>query len=172
LAGLEAALGSHRSYALLFELLSNRNYEMFLEALERVSDNVDGYQNEGVAGYFETASYGVWIIQTYASTTLGTMEGTNAKVYAARMKVWGCAWSKRGAIAMMRIRATIASGGQLIAPGYDPYLTEKERQRIEKYRKRYFHVPKRSGLGYEPPQASVVLTTRMPGGIYGLINYS
>lgn len=97
------------------------------------------------------------------------MEGTNSKVYAARLKVWGCAWSERGAIAMMRIRVAIALGKDLIAPRYDPWLTEKEKQRIEQSRHFTYTVAESAGSGYEAPRGTVVLTTHMTSKRSGLL---
>lgn len=48
--------------------------------------------------------------------SMGTMEGTNAHLYAARMKAWGGAWSIRGASDMARIRSALSSGYALPAP--------------------------------------------------------
>lgn len=109
--------------------------------------------------------------------SLGTMEGTNAKVYAARMKAWGGAWSARGAAAMCAIRARIATGGPLIAPGPDNvrYGDGQARRRAlydERSRTWPYDVPLSEGSGYEPPQGSIILSTRMPGSLYGTINFA
>jgi hypothetical protein len=110
--------------------------------------------------------------------SMGTMEGSNAHVWAARMKVWGGAWSRRGAQAMAAIRACIASGEDLIPPRcdnvlYDNYQIAKRRRFEEKELmvKRY-HVKDYKGKGWEPPRGEIVLTTHMAPHLYGVLNYS
>ncbi len=71
---------------------------------------------------------------------------------------------------MMRIRAHIASGLALIAPGYTSWLSEKERALREKHLFRSSgRIPEAVGKGYEPSQGSIVLTTHLPRKFYGLL---
>jgi hypothetical protein len=72
---------------------------------------------------------------------------------------------------MMRIRATLASGLRLKAPGYNANLTDKERSRIEAWRARSFLIPQSAGAGYEPPQGSVALTTLMPPVMQAILRH-
>ena len=139
----------------LHDLLSRRRYKRFIEVLKEVTLRCDDSLKEGYQSFLDDAIEAIAMIRRYVGMGLGTMEGTNSKVYAARLKVWGCAWSKRGALAMMRIRAAIASGIELVAPSYNSQLTKKEKKRIETWRGRPFYVPETTGKGYEPPQGSV-----------------
>jgi hypothetical protein len=159
---LACVFSDRRFYSHLKELLSKRRYKRLLEQLKVIADTCLERYRLAYLGFLEDAKEAIRLIKTYGPTTLGTMEGTNSKVYAARLKVWGCAWSRRGALAMMRIRATLASGLRLKAPRYDASLSDKEKSRIEAWRHRSFLMPQSTGTGYEPPQGNVVLTTLMP----------
>jgi hypothetical protein len=91
--------------------------------------------------------------------SMGTMEGTNAHVYAARMKVWGGAWSRRGALAMALIRAQLASGLELIVPRYDEAMYSKaqikRRKDYEESKRSFsFFVPASVGEGYAPQECA------------------
>ena len=57
---------------------------------------------------------------------LGTMEGTNAHVGAARLKGCGRSWSRRGAEAMCLVRCAIMTGRALVAPPARAWFTERE----------------------------------------------
>jgi hypothetical protein len=171
LKDLVRVFGDRRFCAHLHELLSRRRYKRFLQKLKLIVSACTKGRRLAYRGFFEDAKEAIRLIKTYGSVTLGTMEGTNSKVYAARLKVWGCAWSVRGAVAMMRIRATLASRLKLIAPSYDSRLTDKERSRMEAHRMRAFAVPQSVGAGYRPPQGSVVLTTLMPPVMQALLRH-
>ena len=87
--------------------------------------------------------------------SMGTMEGTNAHLYAARMKVWGGAWSAEGASDMARIRATLASGEALPVPVRESAFKEEDRKRrsaiTEKQRYGFgYEMVRSDGKGYEP----------------------
>jgi len=93
--------------------------------------------------------------------SLGTMEGTVAHVYAARMKIWGGGWSRRGASDMARIRSTLFSGEKLPCPHQRTQLSKPEIQRRERMMKSRFENVKydiilREGKGYEMPRGSVM----------------
>lgn len=84
------------------------------------------------------------------------MEGTNAHLYAARMKVWGGAWSREGASDMARIRATLATGEPLPVPVREAAFRERDRRRrsaiLEKRRYGFsYEMVVSEGEGYEPP---------------------
>jgi hypothetical protein len=108
--------------------------------------------------------------------SMGTMEGTNAHVYAARMKVWGGAWSRRGALAMALIRARLASGLELITPKYNEVMYSSSHiRRREKYaesqRSFNFQVPESTGDGYAPQEYAKLncLGIHMKPWLYGIL---
>lgn len=96
-----------------------------------------------------------------AAPSMGTMEGTNAHLYGARMKVWGGAWSREGASDMARIRAAIFSGETLPTPKREQDFSGKDRKRREllrdklRYEFRYEMI-RSEGKGYEPPQGHLM----------------
>ena len=100
--------------------------------------------------------------------SMGTMEGTQAHLYAARMKVWGGAWSREGASDMARIRSTLASGDVLPVPVREQAFRAKDRKRrsaiLEKQRYGFAYEMVRSeGKGYEPPAGHLMpLSGRQP----------
>ena len=100
--------------------------------------------------------------------SMGTMEGTNAHLYAARMKVWGGAWSVEGASDMARIRSTLASGEALPVPVREQAFRDKDRKRRSAIleRRRYgsgYEMVRSEGKGYEPPAGHLMpFSTRQP----------
>lgn len=117
------------------------------------------------------------LIENGAGPSMGTQEGTNAHVFAARMKAWGGAWSRRGAAFMAAIRARIASGEELIAPPrdnvmYDDYQIAKRKNFEELCLTKNYDVAQSTGKGYEPKRGKIVLSTHMPPHLYGVLNYS
>ena len=90
---------------------------------------------------------------------LGTMEGTNAHVGAARLKGHGRSWSRPGAEAMCLVRCAIMTGRALVAPPARAWFTERElaaeAAALPKYASQ---VPMTSGKGWEPPQLPKLLT--------------
>lgn len=83
---------------------------------------------------------------------LGTMEGTNAHVGAARLKGQGRSWSRRGAESMCLIRCALATGRPLLAPTASPWFTEGQRKAAESsLPKSVAQVADSSGSGWEPP---------------------
>jgi hypothetical protein len=109
--------------------------------------------------------------------SMGSMEGTWAHVIAARMKVWGGGWSRRGGLNMALVRTRIASKLPLIEPKPDNiFLNEEQHRRRLDYEqaKRTFNFqgPQTIGYDYEPPQGSIVLSTRMAPELYGWLRFS
>jgi FAD/FMN-containing dehydrogenase len=153
----------------LQKLLSKRRYKRFVCVLEKMLARCADELRDIYQGFYDEAKEAIAAIRRYTKVHLGTMEGTNAKVYAARLCVWGCSWSRRGALAMMRIRAAIFSGIALVAPGYDAHLSEKERKRIDAWRHRGYDIPKSAGKGYEPPQGLVFRSNSLTPELYGLV---
>lgn len=88
--------------------------------------------------------------------SMGTMEGTNGHVGAARLKGQGRSWSKRGAEAMRLIRCAIVVGRPLVAPPKDAFYTEREKKAETKRLSRFTanNVPEAAGSGWEPPRRS------------------
>lgn len=83
---------------------------------------------------------------------LGTMEGTNAHIGAARLKGQGRSWSRRGAEAMCLIRCALATGRPLVAPIASPWFTERQADAaMSAMEKRGRRMPETSGRGWEPP---------------------
>lgn len=92
--------------------------------------------------------------------SLGTMEGTNAHIYAARMKVWGGGWSRKGASDMARVRSTIASGEELPMPKTRIVFTKQEQRRRDTIRsaretKMSYTIVEADCKGYEPMRVKV-----------------
>ncbi len=89
---------------------------------------------------------------------MGTMEGTNAHVGAARLKGHGRSWSRRGAESMCLIRCAILTGRDLIAPIANSWFSERELKAKEKTMpKGAGDIPKTVGHGYEPAIQKVKL---------------
>ena len=83
---------------------------------------------------------------------LGTIEGTNAHIGAARLKGQGRSWSRRGAEAICLIRCALATGRPLVAPAASPWFTEKQANAAASVvEKRGRRMPETSGRGWEPP---------------------
>jgi hypothetical protein len=86
---------------------------------------------------------------------LGTMEGTNSHVGAARLKGQGRSWSRAGAEAMCLIRCAIMTGRALVAPPARAWLTERElAAQAASLPKHASQVPEASGNGREYPHRS------------------
>lgn len=153
---LAPVFGDRDFYDHLSSLLSKRRYKRFLKDIRRIVESCEEHLYYDYNCFYEDAVETIRQIGLFGRVTLGTMEGTNSKVYAARLKVWGCAWSQEGALAMMRIRAAIASGIELPTPSASVWLTQKERARIKKYRERgSADIAESSGKGYEPPAGHI-----------------
>lgn len=92
----------------------------------------------------------------FPKETMGTMEGTNAHVGAARMKGRGMSWSRKGAEAMCLVRCALAEGRPLVAPKFPAFYSKKEEKAAEKFLARRLSAgPESEGSGWMPPhQAS------------------
>lgn len=92
----------------------------------------------------------------FPKESMGTMEGTNAYVGAARMKGRGMSWSRKGAEAMCLIRCAIAEGRPLVAPKFPALYSKREERAAEKFlAKSLSRGPESCGSGWAPPhQAS------------------
>ena len=90
---------------------------------------------------------------------LGTMEGTNAHVGAARLKGQGRSWSRAGAEAMCLIRCAIMTGRALVAPPARAWFTERElAAAAASLPTSASQVPEASGKGREYPHKSKPLS--------------
>lgn len=88
----------------------------------------------------------------FPKATMGTMEGTNAHVGAARLKGRGMSWSRKGAEAMCLVRCAIAEGRPLVAPKYPALFTEREERAARRFLERRLSAgPEACGSGWEPP---------------------
>lgn len=152
---LEAALPLKSTRKSAYNYLHKADIEGLISFLE---DKI-GSKPKNLKKIEEFLRYIVNNKETIAITgpSLGTMESTNAHVYAARMKVWGGGWSRKGASDMARIRSTVFSGEALPHPNTQIFYTEKEKRRREKLRQARLEaveyiVIKKEGSGYEMPR--------------------
>ena len=98
---------------------------------------------------------------------LGTIEGTNAHVGAARVKGQGRSWSRAGAEAMCLIRCALMTGRDLIAPSISSWFTKKELKKKETLLpKSASEIPETIGIGWEFPQHPKVLTKNVAIPLY------
>jgi hypothetical protein len=155
---LEAALVLKSARKVAYKCLHEGDIERLIEFLE---DKIRS-KPKNVKKIEEFLRYIVNNQETIAiaGPTLGTMESTNAHVYAARMKVWGGGWSRRGASDMARIRSTIFSGEAIPHPKTQSFYTKKEQKRREKLRQARFEeveytVIRSEGKGYEMPSGTL-----------------
>lgn len=82
---------------------------------------------------------------------LGTMEGTNAHVGAARLKGHGRSWSRRGAEAMCLIRCAILTRRALVAPIASSWFSKSEIEAKENaLPKSASDIPRKVGRGKKP----------------------
>ncbi len=170
LSEIAAVFGSRSFYDHLYTLLSKRRYKRFIQDLGKIVSRCTKNLYADYCCFLEDAKEAIRLIKLYGRMGLGTMEGTNSKVYAARLKVWGCTWSRRGAEAMMRIRAHLASGLELIAPSYRGWLSDKEMKQREKHcLKSSAEIGTSSGRGYEPPQGQFSFPLSVPPKLYGIV---
>jgi len=138
----------------LFDLLREGDIDGLLEELESriASGNCDEKKTRSLVGYIRGNRTSI----EAKAPSMGTMEGTNAHLYAARMKVWGGAWSAKGASDMARIRAALASGESLPTPVRESAFKVKDRRRREAMaeKREYgsgYEMVLCDGKGYEPP---------------------
>lgn len=94
--------------------------------------------------------------------SLGTMESENQHLYGVRMDSFPCAWSRRGASDMARIRSRTHSGRQVPRLTREASMTARARRRRAERELAALarlggagNVVKSEGRGWEPPRASV-----------------
>lgn len=101
--------------------------------------------------------------------SLGTMEATNAYVWAKRMKSFGCAWSRSGANNMALVLCRVCAGRPLVAPPKDTLFTAAERAKeAASLAKRGAEAAAQRtvGRGWEPPQLPKPLTKNVAIPLY------
>jgi hypothetical protein len=174
---VKTAFPEARDAAPLFELLHSGRIDALLEALRSKVAAGEGEpaKTEALIGYIENNRTSI----EADAPSMGTMEGTNAHLYAARMKVWGGAWSEQGASDMARIRSTLASGETLPTPARQQTFKVQDRKRREAAAKKQRHDPSyrmvlSEGEGYEPPAGHLMpLSTRQPfRGMFDPLNWN
>lgn len=104
-----------------------------------------------------------------AGGSLGTMEATNAYVWAKRMKSFGCSWSVSGANNMALVLCRICANRSLVPPPKDVWLTAKEKAKEAKsLAKRGAQAAAQLtvGKGWEPPQHPKALTKNVAIPLY------
>ena len=90
--------------------------------------------------------------------SLGTMESENQHLYGVRMDSFPCAWSRRGASDMARIRSRTHSGRAIPRQTREGSMTAKRRRRRAERelaalaRLAPSSVVKSEGRGWEPPR--------------------
>lgn len=88
----------------------------------------------------------------FPKPSMGTMEGTNAHIGAARLKGQGRSWSRAGAEAMCLIRCALATRRALIAPSKEVYFTQSEQHRALRVPAGHVRTSAmKDGRGYLPP---------------------
>jgi hypothetical protein len=163
---LKAAFANPREVAPLFALLHAGDIDGLLEELDsRIAEGAcDEKKVRALAGYLKNNRASI----TAQAPSMGTMEGTNAHLYAARMKVWGGAWSVEGASDMARIRSTLAAGEALPVPTREAAFRARDRKRrsaiLEKRRYGFgYEMVLSDGEGYEPRVGHLMpFSTRQP----------
>jgi hypothetical protein len=172
------AFGTGKEAGYVAKLIYARRTKRLFCVLERVAAHAEeGTKRDRYLYLRDYLKSNIALIERGLNPSMGTMEGTNAHVYAARMKVWGGAWSRAGALAMALVRARIASGQPLIAPRPDNVtFSDVQQRRRREYEESlidgHWHANDFDGHGWEPPQGSVVLTTHMAPGMYGWLHHS
>lgn len=102
---------------------------------------------------------------TFPRPSMGTMEGTNAHVGAARLKGQGRSWSRAGAEAMCLVRCALATGRPLVAPRKNALFAEKERKAaLASGPRSAGEVPRASGSGYLPPHSASTRSMKTAAG--------
>ena len=172
---IKTAFPEPQDAAPLFEMLSAGRIDELLEVLRLRLDTGFGEEakTRALIGYIRNNRASI----EADAPSMGTMEGTQAHLYAARMKVWGGAWSREGASDMARIRSTLASGDVLPVPVREQAFRAKDRSRrsaiLEKQRYGFAYEMVRSdGRGYEPPAGHLMpFSTRQPfRGMFNPLN--
>jgi hypothetical protein len=143
--------GAGREY--LVSLALRHRPEAFASACDRMLPKVrDPKRRERIRECRDYVSSNAELLRTGGS--LGTMEATNATVWAKRMKSFGCSWSKDGAEAMALVLCRTCASRPLVAPPKDAFFSETEKARADAViarRGAEAAAQYSSGHGWEPP---------------------
>jgi len=175
---IRKAFGIGKKASYVIGLVYARRMKQLFKVLERtVASAKKGHKRDRYLALRDYLKSNVSLIERGLPHSMGTMEGTNAHVYAARMKIWGGGWSRKGALAMALVRSWAASGKDLIAPKLDNVLFDDVQQlKRQEYEESLldgtWSAPRTEGAGWEPPQGSIVLCTHMAPEMYGWLYYS
>ena len=175
---IRRAYGIGKAASYVIGLVYARRTKKLFQVLERtIASATKGRDRDRLLALRDYLKSNESLIKGGLARSMGTMEGTNAHVYAARMKIWGGGWSRRGALAMALVRSQIASGKELISPKLDNIMiTDVQHRKRQDYEESLlggpWSVPVSEGTGYEPPQGSIVLSTHMAPEMYGWLYYS
>ena len=115
--------GRGREY--LVSLALKRRPEAFVSACKKIALQIKNENRK--KKIYECCNYitsNAELLRNDAS--LGTMEATNATVWAKRMKSFGCSWSKKGAEAMALVLCRVCANRPLIVPKKDVLFSEQE----------------------------------------------
>ena len=131
---------------------------------ERCAPKADARRREKIrelGSYIENNAPAV----VFPRPSMGTMEGTNAHVGAARLKGQGRSWSRAGAEAMCLVRCALATNRPLVAPDKGAFFTRREREAaLERGARSAREVPARSGKGYLPPHQARTTSIKTAAG--------
>lgn len=163
---IKTAFPEHGDAAPLFDLLGSGRIDELLDLLAMRLENGlgDEAKTRGLIGYIKRNRGSI----EADAPSMGTMEGTQAHLYAARMKVWGGAWSREGASDMARIRAALASDEKLPVPAREQAFRANDRARREAILEKLhygfgYEMVRSDGKGYEPPAGHLMpFSTRQP----------
>lgn len=144
----------------LVSLALKRRPEAFADAIDRMVPQVgDARRREKMRECRDYVARHAELLRGGGS--LGTMEATNAYVWAKRMKSFGCAWSRRGAANMALVLCRVCADRPLVAPPKGALFTAAEKAReAASIAKRGAEAAARLtvGKGWEPPQLPKLLT--------------
>lgn len=135
----------------LVSLILRRKPEAFIKAIDKMLPKIHDKKREKVRALRKFISNNINLIK--AGFNLGTMEGTNAYVWAKRMKHIGGAWSTHGGNAMAVLLAQIHSGRKLIPPLKRVFFTKQDeikKEDIQNDISSKIAKQTKVGHGYEP----------------------
>ena len=143
----------------LVSLALKRRPEAFVEAIDRMAPQVkEAKRREKMRECRDYVANHADLLRGGGS--LGTMEATNAYVWAKRMKSFGCSWSRRGAANMALVLCRVCANRPLVAPPKDALFTAAEKAReAASVAKRGAEAARQLtvGRGWEPPQLPKLL---------------
>lgn len=115
----------------LVNLAVRRKPDAFADACARMLPKVHGARREKVRALERYVRANAGRIRNPGN--LGTMEATNAYVWAKRMKSFGCSWSKGGAESMALLLCRTCAGRPLALPPKDAFFDGRQVRRATAY---------------------------------------